>query len=302
MNNIKVFFQSLRVSFVSVTLSGVLLGTATAFFVTRRMELIPFLVVAFVAVTGHVSANLFNDYFDHRSGNDVINKNITPLSGGSRAIQEGGLSDSKVLLSACLFLVLSVFAGCWFVYAKQDMDLAYFGLAGLVLGYAYTAPPFKLVYRGLGELTIIITFGLFIVGGAYLAQTGNITNSAIVTSLPAGLLTAVILIVNGFPDRVADETSGKRTFIVLYGKEVTILLIKKFVLLSYAITLGGVLSGILPFGALACLVSLPIAVQFLKKVDRIEEDFLPAGIAAIALQTTFVLSTAFGIAISVFPV
>ena len=296
----KVFFQSLRVPFVSVTLSGVLLGTATAFFVSGRVDLVPFLVVAFVVITGHVSANLFNDYFDHRSGNDVINKNITPLSGGSRAIQEGGLSDSKVLLSACLFLALSVLAGCWFVYAKQNMNLAYFGLAGLVLGYAYTAPPFKLVYRGLGELTIIITFGLFIVGGAYLAQTGNITDSAIATSLPAGMLTAVILIVNGFPDRVADEASRKGTFVVRFGKEITILLIKRFVLLSYLVIIGGSLFGILPLGALACLTSFPIAVQFLKKVDRIEEDFLPAGIAAIALQITFVLSTAFGIAISAF--
>ncbi len=295
-----VFLQSLRAPFVSVTLSGVLLGTATAFFVSGTADITSFLVVVFVTINGHISANLFNDYFDHRSGNDVINKNITPLSGGSRAIQDGGQSVSMVLLSACLFLALSVFAGCWFVYAKQNINLAYFGLAGLVLGYAYTAPPFKLVYRGLGELTIIITFGLFIVGGAYLAQTGNITSSAIAASLPAGLLTAVILIVNGFPDRIADEASNKRTFVVRFGKEITILLIKRFVLLSYLVIVGGIMFNVLPLGALVSLFSLPTAVRFFKKVDRIEEDFLPAGIAAIVLQISFVLSTALGIAISAF--
>lgn len=293
-----VFLRSLRIPFVSVTLAGVLLGTATAFFVTGQIHIFAALTVMFVTVTGHISANLFNDYFDHRFGTDVLSKNITPLSGGSRAIQDYGLAESSVLWYACIFLAISAFIGCWFVYAEQNIYLAYFGLTGLALGYAYTAPPFKLVYRGLGELTIIVTFGLFLVGGAYFAQTGDITLSAITASLPTGLLTANILIVNCFPDRVADTASGKRNFLVRYGKERTIRLVKGFVIMSYMITLGGALSELLPYGALASLASLPLTVRFFNKIDKVEEDFLPVGTTMIALQIAFTLSTAFGIVIS----
>ncbi|MFA5831113.1 MAG: prenyltransferase [Candidatus Paceibacterota bacterium] len=293
-----VFLRSLRAPFVSVTLSGIFLGTATAFFTAHHLHLFAVLAVVFVAVTGHISANLFNDYFDHRSGNDVRNKNITPLSGGSRAIQDYGLGETSVLLYACAFLSLCAFVGCWFVYAEQNIRFAYFGLAGLFLGFAYTAPPFKLVYRGLGELTIIITFGLFVVGGAYFAQTGNITLSALAASLPAGLLTAVILLVNGFPDRVADTASGKRTFIVRAGKNRAVRLVKGFVIMSYLIIIGGAICHLLPCGAFASVLSLPIAVQFFKKIERIDEEFLPVGINAIVLQIAFTISTALGIVIS----
>jgi 1,4-dihydroxy-2-naphthoate octaprenyltransferase len=290
-----VFLRSLRVPFVSVTLSGIFLGTATAFFITRQLHIFALLAVVFVAVTGHISANLFNDYFDHRSGNDVRNKNVTPLSGGSRAIQDYGLSETNALLYACIFLSLCAFAGCWFVYAEQNIYFACFGLMGLALGYAYTAPPFKLVYRGLGELTIIITFGLFVVGGAYFAQTGNFTLPAIAASLPAGLLTAVILLVNSFPDRIADEASRKRTFIVRAGKNRSIRLAKGFVILSYMIIAGSAVCHVLPYGALFSLFSLPIAMQFFKKIERIDEDFLPVGMNAIALQIAFTIFTALGI-------
>jgi 1,4-dihydroxy-2-naphthoate octaprenyltransferase len=292
-------FQSLRAPFVSVTLSGVLLGTAAAYFVDGTVDPVTFFIVILVVVAGHISANLFNDFFDHLSGNDGLNKNVTPFSGGSRAIQGGGFRPFTVLFLACFFLFVASVAGFWFVYFQQNLEFAFFGAAGLFLGYAYTAPPFKLVYRGFGEAIIVITFGLFIVGGAFFAQTGNIFSlPALSVWLPAGLLTANILLVNTFPDRAADELVQKRTFIVRFGTKKAMLLSAGLVLLSYVVIIGAVFRHILPVGTFASVVSLPIAFLFLKKLERIEEEYLPAGVCAIALQIAFTVSAALGIFVS----
>jgi len=295
----KAIFQSLRMQFATATLAGVLLGTATAYFVKGAVDWQTFLLVITVVVSGHISANLFNDYFDHRSGNDDINENITPFSGGSRVIQEGMMTEIAVFFTAFQFLALSIVAGCWFVYSKQNIDFLYFGAMGLCLGFAYTAPPFKLVYRGFGELIIVLTFGLFVVGGAYFAQTGNITMNEILYTapmwLPAGLLTANILLVNTFPDMKADREVGKKTFVVRFGQKNAIALSIGFVLVSYGALFVGVLLGILPPLALTGLASLPIAIMFAGKLEKIEEDFMSVGTLAIALQISFTVFTAVGI-------
>jgi 1,4-dihydroxy-2-naphthoate octaprenyltransferase len=293
----KAFFQSLRVPFVSVTLTGVLLGTATAYYTTGAINSTTSIIVLLVTVCGHISANLFNDYFDHCSGNDRVNENVTPLSGGSRAIQECGVKPITILLTAVCFLLVSFIAGGLFIWLQQNINFLYFGVAGLFFGFAYTAPPLKLVYRGCGELVIILTFGLFIVGGAYFAQTGIIDIPAIFVLFPAGFLTANILLINTFPDYAADKAVNKRTFVVRFGKENGKRFAKNLVTGSYLFIVAGVVFGFLPVLALLSFISLPIAYDFFKKIERIEEDFLPVGVLAIKIQIVFTVLASLGIII-----
>jgi 1,4-dihydroxy-2-naphthoate octaprenyltransferase len=295
----KAIFQSLRLPFASVTLSGIFLGTALAYANTGQIDFGDVLAVLTVAVAGHIACNLFNDYFDHLTGNDDLNENVTPLSGGSRVIQEDKLNELAVLLIAFQFLALSIVAGCWFVYEHPHINFLYFGATGLFLGFAYTAPPLKLVYRGFGEFIIVLTFGLFVVGGAYVAQIGDVTLQALFASLPvwlpAGLLTANILLVNTFPDAAADRAAGKRTFVVRFGPQNGIVLSMGFVLLSYVTLFVGVLLGVLPPLALMALGSLPIALAFFVKIEKIEENFMTVGTLAIALQVAFTVFASVGI-------
>lgn len=295
----KAIFQSLRLPFVSVTLSGILLGTAKGYFDIGQVDFGTVLAVLTVALSGHIACNLANDYFDHRSGNDDINENVTPLSGGSRVIQEGEMSELGVFITALQFFALSIVAGLWFFYEHPQINFLYFGAMGLFLGFAYTAPPLKLVYRGFGEFIIVLTFGLFVVGGAYVAQIGDVTFQAIRDSLPvwlpAGLLTANILLVNTFPDQVADRAAGKRTFVVRFGPQNGIVLSMGFVLLSYVALFVGVLFGVLPTLSLMALGSLPIALAFFFKIEKIEENFMAVGTLAIALQIAFTVFASAGI-------
>lgn len=292
----KAFLQSLRLPFAAVTVSAVLLGTAAAYFYAGEISAETLFTVLGVVICGHISANLFNDFFDHLSGNDRRNKDPTPLNGGSRVIQDKLLKPIDVFCAAFAFGAFAAILGLAFVLEKQSLSLAVFGASGLLLGFAYTAPPIKLAYRSFGEIAVALAFGPFTVGGAYLAQTGTFPLSAWLLSIPAGFLTAVVLLTNEIPDRGADKASQKHTFVVRYGVMNTMLLCATLVSLSYAIMVFGAILCVIPLGVFTSFLSVPLAWSYLDKLEIVRRHFLPAGKAAIALNITFVLFTAAGIA------
>jgi 1,4-dihydroxy-2-naphthoate octaprenyltransferase len=92
------------------------------------------------------------------------------------------------------------------------------GIAGLLCGFLYSAPPVKLSYRGLGEIFLFIAFGPLTVMGAYLCQTGNLDFFSFLISLPAGLMVLAILLVNEVLDLEWDAKAGKHTLMVRLGQ------------------------------------------------------------------------------------
>ena len=99
------------------------------------------------------------------------------------------------LLSAVLFAVAGL-VGLGLVWITGSLTLLAIGAAGIVVGLAYTAPPLKLVYRGLGEIAVFCGFGPIMLLGSYVVQTGNLAWEPIVASIPVGILVALILYVN----------------------------------------------------------------------------------------------------------
>ena len=83
------------------------------------------------------------------------------------------------------------------------MTLLWIGIAGIAVGVAYTAPPLKLVYRGLGEIAVALGFGPIMLLGAYVVQTGALTWEPSCSRWCPGILVALILYVNEIPDRRA---------------------------------------------------------------------------------------------------
>ena len=102
---------------------------------------------------------------------------------------------------------------------RGSVALVVIAAVGFVISIAYTMPPFKLVYRGLGELATAIGFGPVMLLGAYAVQThGSLSWEAFVASIPVGLLVMLILYVNEIPDRTGDAKAGKRTLPVRLSK------------------------------------------------------------------------------------
>jgi 1,4-dihydroxy-2-naphthoate octaprenyltransferase len=180
-----------------------------------------FFVLCMIGLTLlHLGSNVMNDYFDVKDGtDDANNKYFTQYSGGSRAIELGLISLEGTRNLGLSLLAVSLFIGLFLTY-NVGLPALYIGIAGLFLGYFYTAPPLRLVARrGLGELSILLAFGPLVTLGTAFILTQELALSSFLIGIPAGLLTANILLINQFPDAESDATTGKNHLVVTFGKE-----------------------------------------------------------------------------------
>jgi len=207
-----------RPAFLSVTLVAVLIGWATVY--RRGLPIDPLLAGASLlgALLLHAAANVLNDYYDHLSGCDAANVDrVAPYTGGSRFIQEGRLSPRQTAQLGYGLLGAALPLGLWLV-AIVGLPLLAIGLAGVLLAWAYSAPPFRLQARGLGELAIAAAW-LLVVVGADAVQRRELSVEPVVTGLSYALMVAAVLFVNQFPDLRADAHAGKRTVVVRLGPQ-----------------------------------------------------------------------------------
>ncbi len=210
-NPVKRYVLATRPAFLTIALAGCLLGFASALESAFFWPLA--LLTLFLAVATQAGVNVFNDYYDHLNGTDAANVDrLFPFTGGSRFIQNGVMSPRQMLLYA-LALFGAVIAGGMWLIATRGIGLFWIGLAGLLIGWAYSAPPLKLNSRGLGEICVAAGF-LLIVAGADFVQRGTIVMTPWLNGLPYALLVTNILYVNQFPDRAADLLAGKRHWVV----------------------------------------------------------------------------------------
>ena len=168
----------------------------------------------------HLAANTYNDYFDWRSGTDQINNDyFLQLSGGSRAIELGLITEKQLFRLATSFLTLAGLAGL-VIMIDGKVELLYYGLAGAFSGYFYTGYPLRLVARkGIGEILIGLNYGPLMTMGAIFAMSGVHSLDAFLFGIPLGILTTAILWINQFPDSKSDEIAGKHHLVVVLGLE-----------------------------------------------------------------------------------
>lgn len=254
------FLRTTRLPFISATAVPVLLGIAIAASdgaFTWWTALLT-LIGAFFA---HLGINVSNDIFDTLSGADDANVNPTQFSGGSRVAVYGLLTIRQLgVLSALLFAAAGLI-GLFLVWVTGSLTLLWIGVAGVAVGLAYTMPPLKLVYRGLGEIAVFVGFGPIMLLGAYVVQTGRLAWEPLVASIPVGILVALILYVNEIPDRSGDAKAGKRTLPVRLPAATVQTGYLVGALLAFAVIVGGVVGGVLPWPTLVALAAVPMALR-----------------------------------------
>ena len=211
-----------RAPFLSAVIMPILIGAAWVAYqdIVSPFPTGKFWLALFAGICLHISANVFNDYFDWSSGTDQANNDyFLPYSGGSRSI-ELGLADEKTLLRvASGALVIAGLIGLYLALASGLVMIA-FGLVGAFLAYFYTAPPLRLAARkGLGELSVGLAFGPLATAGTVYALTGQSPLSSFLIGIPIGLLTVLILWINQFPDEEADKATGQNNLVVVLGKK-----------------------------------------------------------------------------------
>ena len=218
---IKKYLLATRPMFLTASALPVLLGSAIGYQNSAQFDAIAFILAFFSVMLAHAAVNVLNDVYDELNGTDRFNtERISPFTGGSRFIQDSILNLNQMRRWGQLLLVMSAVLGIALVAHKGYMVLA-FGIVGVFLGVAYSAPPLKLASRGIGESAVGIGFGVIPVVGAAWLQTGQISWEALLLSVPVSIWVANILLINEVPDCNADGKAGKNTLVVRFGMNFT---------------------------------------------------------------------------------
>lgn len=286
--NFKIWLKAIRIPFATATIIPVVLGSIIAWYDTNKFMWMHFWLVMLGALLIHIGTNLANDYFDHLSGCDKANSNPTPFSGGSRVIQQGLIAPKKILYVSLVVFILGSVIGLFLNYLSGKNVILILGIIGVFLGFFYTAKPLRIGYGNLGELAVGVGFGPLIVMGSYYVQTQDLPFRIFLISIPIGILIAIVLFINEFPDYAADKAVGKRTLVVILGKKRSVILYHSLLTVIYLVIISLVIFKFLPFICLIALLSLPLAFRAFviskKNFDKIYE-LLPANASTIGLHS-----------------
>lgn len=294
---VRAWLRVLGPPFIALTAVVSLLGAAIAIKTTGALDLGLWIFSALGLVSIHFGTSCLNDYFDFLSGTDNVNQTPTPLSGGSRVIQEGSLTPKALLTAGILFIGIGSLIGIYLSFLK-GITILLLGLAGVFLAVGYVHPRINLSRKGLGELAVGVSFGPVMLSGVYYAQTGAINSNIILTGTVMGLLAAGVLWINEIPDYEADKTTGKTNWVVRVGKKRASRIFVLLLFLVYVLTAALIFKNVLPRSAGIVFLTLILAVRAgriaLKNFDDVE-SLLPANALAIALIISFgiLLSYAF---------
>lgn len=246
-NALKSWFLATRPQTWIASLSPVCIGAALA----PQLHWPLLLCTLLFALLLQIGANFANDYFDFIKGADTPER-----KGPARAVQQGWITPkamrngTAIILSTAFLTALPLIlrAGLWSLFPA---------ILALLSALLYTGGPRPLGYLGLGELLVLLFFGPVATCGTYFLQTGAWPLTVLLASLPPGLLSCSLLIVNNLRDEATDRKAHKRTLVVRFGNT--------FGKWEYTLTL--LLASLLPllFAPVASLILLP-AIPLIKKV------------------------------------
>lgn len=158
-----------------------------------------------------IGTNLVNDAMDFKKGADTIDR-VGPV----RVTQQGIFSFKQVMFAASLFFF---FAACFGIplVIHGGWPIFGIGIVSILMGYAYTSGPMPLAYYGLGDLFVILFFGLIAVGGLFYLLTGIYNLQAFIVGLQIGFLSTILIAINNLRDLKTDQLVEKKTLAVRLG-------------------------------------------------------------------------------------
>ncbi len=282
-----IYVKAMRLPFLTGSLIPVILAAALGF-LHGSLD-IGRLVLVLIGVGGlHLGANMINDYYDD-PGSDRINLHPTPFSGGSRVIQDKLMDARTVRAMAMGFFVVGTTAGVWLALTGRPFVVV-IGLMGFLAGYLYSASPFSLMSRGLGEITIFLAFGPLITWGTYYVMTGLLTLEGFVLGIPMGFLITAVIWINQFPDVDADQAARKRNWVVRLGRDRSRFIYTILMIGPYPVVLYWILTQKGFWPCIVVALTIPMALKAIKILSlhyQAYDELIPA--QALTIQTHLVL-------------
>lgn len=208
------WIEAARPKTLPASLSPVLLGSALAYY--YNAEAFDWFLAALcllVALSAQIASNFANDYFDFKKGADTAER-----LGPERAVAQGWIKPQSMLTGTFIALGVSLISGLLLV-SLTDWRLLWVGVAIAVCVLAYSAGPFPLAYNALGDVCVLLFYGVIPVCFTYYVQTFSFSLLVLLLSIALGLLSVNILVVNNYRDFEQDKVANKRTTIVLFGRK-----------------------------------------------------------------------------------
>ncbi|MBQ0096948.1 MAG: prenyltransferase [Bacteroidales bacterium] len=252
-------------------------------------------ICAVLALVGnvifHFAGNLLSDYWDFKKGVDNERAYAVP-----NLVFHHFEAEEYLRFSAILFTV-GIIIGI-VLTLLTSWTLLIIGIIGFILAASYSF--FK--FRAMGDVFVFACFGVLPVIGTSLVTTGQIDWNTLVLSLPLGILTVAVLHDNNIVDIATDKESGISTLPMYLGERTSVILYIAYIIIPYLVAVIFCLAGLLPYSALACLLSIPVAAKLIKTAygyfSRGREAMIGLDQRTAQLHLVFSLCLSLGLAVA----
>ena len=278
---ISYWLRAIRVRFLLASVIAVSLGLSITWWNSGSIDIFQAILTMGGVIALHASVDLLNDYWDFKRGIDTKTKR-TPMSGGTGVLPEGLLKPKSVYKAGILFLVIGGLIGSYFVILHGVV-------IGVILAFAIVSIYFystKIVNWGLAEVFVAIK-GTLIVMGTYYIQNSDLTDVSVLSGVVIGILSSLVLFITSFPDHDVDKEKGRRTLVILFGRQKATSIFYVFPIISYGIIIGCVGMSIIPVFCLISLAAVPVAINSIKKLRLSISD---ENIIISAMRSTLLFS------------
>lgn len=281
-STLKLMWQLTRPHTLTATFAPVILGTMLAL----NDGPINWLLFTAMLVCGlflQIATNLFNEYYDFKRGLDTADS-----VGIGGALVRHGTKPSSVLAFALILYGLSILIGIY-ICMNSSWWLVVIGIIGMLIGYLYTGGPMPIAYTPFGELFAGLSMGIGYILIAYFIQTGDVSMTSFLVSVPLGILVGGINMSNNIRDIKEDTIGGRKTLAILLGREKAIQLLAISFIVSYAWIVGLVVFGVVSPWLLLVFISVPKPIAAIKNFKEGEDIPMKQGLAmkSTALTNTF---------------
>jgi 1,4-dihydroxy-2-naphthoate octaprenyltransferase len=209
--NLTVWIMASRPKTLWAAVAPVIIGTSMAYGAGKG-HLLAALLSCVAAIFIQIGTNFANDYFDYFRGADQKGR-----LGPTRVTQAGLVKPHTMKRAIIIVFSMAVIAGLFLIW-RGGWPILVIGLLSILFGILYTAGPYPLGYNGLGDIFVLIFFGIVAVGGTYYVQALEINWLVILAGLSPGLFSMAILTVNNLRDVQSDLKAGKLTLAVRFGE------------------------------------------------------------------------------------
>ena len=270
---LSVWLRAIRIKFLLASVIAVSLGLSVTWWHSGTIDIFQAVLTMAGVIALHASVDLLNDYWDFKRGIDTKTKR-TPMSGGTGVLPEGLLKPKSVYNAGILFLVIGGLIGGYFVVLHGVV-------IGVILAFAIMSIYFystKIVNWGLAEVFVAVK-GTLIVMGTYYIQNSELTDVVVLSGIVVGALSSLVLFVASFPDHDADKEQGRRTLVILFGRQKATSIFYIFLIVSYGIIIGCAAMSIIPVFCLISLAAIPVAINSIRKLKSSisnEDKIIPA--------------------------